>query len=100
MIVLMSLALFRPRQHAHRWRQRLSLGAVSGRTGPCRRRGNERRHRRYYQDYLDGSLDIHQFLGFQLEVLGKYEMDTLSGWRAQFLEEKIRPIVLPKAVDG
>ena len=59
---------------------------------------NERCHRRYYQDYLDGSLDIHEFLGFQLEVLGKYEMDTLSGWRAQFLEEKIRPIVLPKAV--
>ena len=59
---------------------------------------NERRHRRYYQDYLDGSLDIHEFLGFRLEVLGKYEMGTLSGWRAQFLEEKIRPIVLPKAV--
>ncbi len=58
---------------------------------------HERRHRRYYQDYLDGSLDIHEFLAFQLEVLGRHEMDTLARWRARFLEEKIRPILLPAA---
>ncbi len=59
---------------------------------------HERRQRRYYQDYLDGSLDIHEFLAFQLEVLGKHEVDTLTRWRARFLEEKIRPILLPGAM--
>jgi HAD superfamily hydrolase (TIGR01490 family) len=55
------------------------------------------RQRRYYQDYLEGSIDIDEFLAFQLEVLGRHEMETLQSWQAQFVEEKIRPILLPEA---
>lgn len=57
----------------------------------------EDRHARYYQDYLNGQLDIFDFLSFQLEVLAQHDASTLLRWRAEFLEQKIHPIVLPKA---
>jgi len=55
------------------------------------------KHQRYYEDYLAGRLDIYEFLRFQLHVLTQHDMDTLLGWREQYLREKIRPILLSKA---
>lgn len=57
----------------------------------------EDRHARYYQDYLDGRLDIYDFLSFQLEVLTRHDAATLRRWRAAYIEQRIRPIALPKA---
>jgi HAD superfamily hydrolase (TIGR01490 family) len=57
----------------------------------------EDRHARYYQDYLNGQLNIFDFLSFQLEVLARHDEATLLGWRAEYLVQKIHPIVLPKA---
>lgn len=57
-----------------------------------------RRHAEYYQDYLDGKLDIMDFLNFQLDILGKHDMDTLISWRDDYLTEMIEPILLPKAL--
>jgi HAD superfamily hydrolase (TIGR01490 family) len=56
-----------------------------------------RRQRRYYQDYNAGRLDILKFLRFQLASLAQRDMHTLHQWRDQYLQEKIRPIMLPKA---
>ena len=56
-----------------------------------------RRQRRYYQDYNAGRLDILEFLRFQLASLAQRDMHTLHQWRDQYLQEKIRPIMLPKA---
>ncbi len=56
-----------------------------------------RRHANYYQDYLNGNLDIMDFLSFQLEILGKNNMETLNAWRQDYLKEMIKPILLPKA---
>jgi HAD superfamily hydrolase (TIGR01490 family) len=56
-----------------------------------------REHARYYQDYLDGTLDIFDFLRFQLRVLSENDLATLHAWRECYLREKISPIVLPKA---
>ncbi len=58
-----------------------------------------REHDRFYQDYLDGTLDIHEFLRFQLGPLKNNDPETLHRWRADFLEVKIRPVLLPKAID-
>jgi HAD superfamily hydrolase (TIGR01490 family) len=57
----------------------------------------ERENRRFYDQYKVGELDIHEFLRFQLRPLAEHDMATLNCWREQYLEEKIRPILLPRA---
>jgi len=54
-------------------------------------------HEKYYQDYLKGNLDINDFLSFQLKVLGENDLNLLKKWRKDFFEEKIKPVILPKA---
>ncbi len=54
-------------------------------------------HERYYQDYKAGHLDIHKFLEFQLQPLAGVEPDILVKLRAQYLEEKITPVLLDKS---
>ncbi|RME32588.1 MAG: HAD family hydrolase [Gammaproteobacteria bacterium] len=60
-------------------------------------RAYRREHERYYRDYLEGTLDIHDFLRFQLRILTTRPLDELAKWREQFIEEKIRPLLLPAA---
>ncbi len=57
----------------------------------------ERENQRFYDDYLAGTLDINEFLRFQLRPLAQYDIETLRNWRAQFLVEKIEPIMLSGA---
>jgi HAD superfamily hydrolase (TIGR01490 family) len=57
----------------------------------------ERENRRFYDQYKSGKLDIHEFLRFQLRPLAEHDMATLNHWRRQYLEEKILPILLPRA---
>ena len=54
-------------------------------------------HEKYYKDYLSGKLDINNFLKFQLKVLGENDLNLLKKWRKDFFEEKIKPVILPKA---
>ena len=56
-------------------------------------------HERFYGQYTEGTMDIYEFLQFQLKVLADNDMQTLNAWRENYIEEKIRPIVLPKAVE-
>jgi HAD superfamily hydrolase (TIGR01490 family) len=51
----------------------------------------------FYQDYLDGQLDIMAFLNFQLQILAEHPVEQLHQWRADFIDSVIRPLVLPKA---
>lgn len=75
------------------WGQYLSdIGAVDGER-------YRREHDRFYQEYLNGVLDIHEFLRFQLEPLKRNNLETLHRWRQHFLDEKVRPILLPKAIE-
>jgi len=52
---------------------------------------------KFYQDYKLGALDINAYLHFCLKVLAEHPLEQLLSWREQFLEEKIRPMLLPKA---
>jgi HAD superfamily hydrolase (TIGR01490 family) len=54
-------------------------------------------NQRFYDQYLAGTLDIYEFLRFQLRPLGTHKRRQLEQWREQFLNEKIDPIMLPKA---
>jgi HAD superfamily hydrolase (TIGR01490 family) len=57
----------------------------------------ERENRRFYDQYRVGELDIHEFLDFQLRPLAEHGLETLQQWRQQYIDEKISPILLPKA---
>ncbi len=56
-----------------------------------------REHDRYYAEYLAGTLDIHEFLAFQLRPLAENDRTTLEGWRERFLQTKILPLITPSA---
>ncbi|MGX2030539.1 MULTISPECIES: histidinol-phosphatase [Methylocaldum] len=61
------------------------------------RKHYEEANARFYEDYKNGTLDIVEFLEFALSPLADNQLDALHGWRAAFIEEKIRPILLPAA---
>lgn len=58
---------------------------------------HRQKHEQYYLDYKEGKLDIHEFLEFQLEPLAGVDPEILSKRRSEYLEEKIRPVMLVKA---
>jgi len=57
----------------------------------------ESENQRFYDQYLDGCLDIHEFLRFQLKPLAEHGRQQLEAWREEFLASKIEPILLNKA---
>ena len=57
----------------------------------------ERENRRFYDQYKAGELDIHEFLDFQLRPLAEHRLESLQQWRRQYVQEKITPILLPRA---
>lgn len=50
----------------------------------------------FYQDYLNGALDIRDYLNFCLEILGRTDMAQLAEWHSRFMRECIEPIILAK----
>lgn len=57
----------------------------------------DRQNRAFYEQYLAGTLDIHEFHRFSLAPLAAHPLPQLQAWRAQFVREKIEPIVAPLA---
>ena len=57
----------------------------------------QRANQAFYEQYLAGTMDIFEFLAFQLKPLADNRLTDLVHWRAQFLAEKIDPIILPAA---
>jgi HAD superfamily hydrolase (TIGR01490 family) len=57
----------------------------------------EETNSRFYRDYDSGKLDIASFLRFALKPLADHEPDALFAWRERFVDEKVRPILLPEA---
>ncbi len=48
----------------------------------------------FYEQYLAGTMDIFEFLAFQLKPLADNSIADLLVWRKQYLKEKIEPIIL------
>ncbi len=46
---------------------------------------------KFYQDYLNGCLDIDEFLQFHLEPLTHFDMDELAAMHREFTQEFILP---------
>lgn len=58
---------------------------------------HERENDRFYQQYQAGTLNILEFLQFQLAPLAAHPLPVLQAWHAQFMEETIRPAIRPQA---
>lgn len=50
----------------------------------------------FYQDYLDGCLDVQAYQDFCQELLGRSDMAQLEAWHREFMAECIEPIILAK----
>ena len=57
----------------------------------------EARNQEFYDQYKAGTLDIHEFLDFQLKPLARHPRSQLDVWHDQFMREKILPIITPLA---
>ena len=49
-----------------------------------------------YEQYKAGTLDIHEFLDFQLKPLSRHPRRELDAWHAEFMATRIRPMITAK----
>ena len=54
---------------------------------------------RFYDSYYDGNLDIEGFLAFCLKPLMQNKLSKLLELRKDFIENKIKPMMLNKAIE-
>ena len=54
---------------------------------------------RFYQDYKDGKLDIHEFLRFALKPLSEHSREQLKEWHDAFMSEVINGQLRQRAMD-
>ena len=59
----------------------------------------ESENERFYQEYLAGTLDVFEFLKFALQPLAKNSFEELCQLRDEYIEQRIKPIIKPKAID-
>jgi HAD superfamily hydrolase (TIGR01490 family) len=57
----------------------------------------EARNQAFYEQYKAGTLDIHEFLDFQLKPLSRHPRQQLEAWHAEFMRSRILPMVAPGA---
>jgi HAD superfamily hydrolase (TIGR01490 family) len=51
----------------------------------------EAQNKAYYEQYVAGTLDIHEYLGFALRPLAQHAPADLARWHADFMRTRIRP---------
>jgi len=59
----------------------------------------EARNQAFFEHYKAGTLDIHEFLDFQLKPLSRHPRKQLDDWHHEFLRLRILPIITQKARD-
>jgi HAD superfamily hydrolase (TIGR01490 family) len=57
----------------------------------------EAQNRAYYEQYVAGTLDIHEYLGFALRPLAEPTAQELEKWNAEFMRLRILPMITPGA---
>ncbi len=65
--------------------------------GVLERESYEAQNRAYYDQYVAGTLDIHEFLGFALRPLASHTRADLERWHAEFMASRILPMIAPGA---
>lgn len=59
----------------------------------------EAKNQAFYEQYKAGTLDIHEFLDFQLKPLSRHSRKVLDGWHEEFMRRKVRPMMGQAARD-
>lgn len=54
---------------------------------------------RFYEQYKNGTLDIYEFLAFQLAPLARYPRAQLDSWHTDYMREHIVPRIPQKSRD-
>jgi phosphoserine phosphatase len=65
--------------------------------GVLEREAYEAQNRAYYEQYVAGTLDIHEYLGFALRPLAEHTGSDLDRWHAEFMRLRILPMITPAA---
>ena len=65
--------------------------------GVLERETYEAQNRAYYEQYVAGTLDIHEYLGFALRPLAEHQGSDLDRWHAEFMRLRILPMITPAA---
>lgn len=65
--------------------------------GVLDREAYEARNQEFFDAYQNGTLDIHAFLDFQLKPLSRHPRSQLEAWHRTFMQQRIIPIIAPKA---
>ena len=65
--------------------------------GVLDREVQEAKNIEFYEQYKAGTLDIHEFLDFQLKPLARHSRVELDAWHREFMATRIRPIMTPAA---
>ncbi len=58
---------------------------------------HEAKNEYFFAQYKAGTLDIHEFLDFQLLPLARHTRSQLDAWHAEFMDTCIRPIINDQA---
>lgn len=66
------------------------------RVGAVDEQAHRRENTRYLEQYRAGTLDIREFLAFQLKPLAENSLEDLRAWRERFVRDWIEPLVLAK----
>jgi len=65
--------------------------------GVLDREVQEARNVAFYEQYKAGTLDIFEFLDFQLAPLARHPREQLDAWHAEFMNTTMRPLISEKA---
>jgi HAD superfamily hydrolase (TIGR01490 family) len=57
----------------------------------------EARNQAFYDQYKAGTLDIHEFLDFQLKPLSRHPRRQLDAWHVRYMQVKIMPMMRDSA---
>lgn len=61
--------------------------------GVLERESYEAQNRAYFEQYVAGTLDIHEYLGFALRPLAQHSPPDLARWHARFMQSRILPMI-------
>jgi HAD superfamily hydrolase (TIGR01490 family) len=61
--------------------------------GVVDREVQEARNNAFYDQYKAGTLDIHEFLAFQLAPLTRHARTELDAWHREYMDRHIRPLI-------
>jgi HAD superfamily hydrolase (TIGR01490 family) len=65
--------------------------------GVLDRKTYEARNQAFYDQYKAGTLDIYEFLDFQLKPLSQYPRTVLDAWHGEYMQQRILPMIRDSA---